>query len=80
MAKDNVIEVEGIVEDILGGWNYKVYVEEMGLEVMAKPAWKLRKYNIKIIPWDRVKLEISTYDPTKGRIVFRLNKPAKNES
>ncbi len=80
MVKEWVIEVEWIVQDILWGGNYKVFVEDMWLEVLAKPAGKLRKFNIKIIPGDRVKVEISTYDPTKGRITFRLNKPMKNES
>ena len=79
MAKDNIIEVEGVVTEILGWWNYKVVVEDMGLEVIAKPAGKLRKFNIKIIPGDKVKVELSMYDPTKGRITFRLNNPKKNE-
>ena len=80
MSKDNVIEVEWVVTEIVGGGNYKVSIEEMWLEVLAKPAWKLRKFNIKIIPGDRVKVELSTYDPTKGRITFRLNNAKKNES
>ncbi len=80
MSKDNIIEVEWVVTEIVWGWNYKVNIEDMWLEVLAKPAGKLRKFNIKIIPWDRVKVELSTYDPTKGRITFRLNNNKKNES
>jgi len=73
MVKTDKIEVEGTVIEILGGWEYKVEIGE-GMFVRAKPAWKLRKNNIRIIPGDKVKVELNEYDPTIWRITFRLKK------
>ena len=66
MAKDDVIEVDGIVTDALPNANFKVKLEN-GHEISGK----LRMHYIKILPGDKVKLELSTYDLTKGRITWR---------
>lgn len=70
MAND-AIEVSGSVVEILWWWNYKVYIEDMDLMVTAYAAGKMKRFNIKIIPWDMVNVELSPYEPTKWRIVYR---------
>lgn len=74
MAND-AIEVEGIVKDLLGWWKYLIYIEDMDIEVEAYAAWKMKKFNIKIIPGDLVQVELNPYEPTKWRITYRsINK------
>lgn len=70
MAKDDVIEVDGVVIDALPNANFKVKLEN-GHEVLAHISGKLRMHYIKILPGDKVKLELSTYDLNKGRITWR---------
>lgn len=70
MAKDDVIEVEGTVVESMPNAMFKVELEN-GHVVTAHISGKLRMHYIKILPGDKVKLELSTYDLTKGRIVWR---------
>ncbi|MEG1008733.1 MAG: translation initiation factor IF-1 [Clostridia bacterium] len=70
MAKDDVIEVEGIVIESLPNATFKVKLEN-GHEIIAHISGKLRMHYIKILPGDKVKLELSTYDLEKGRITWR---------
>lgn len=70
MAKDDAIEVEGVVTEKLRNANFRVRLDN-GHEVMAYVSGKMRKFFIKILPGDRVKLELSPYDLTKGRILYR---------
>lgn len=70
MAKEDVIEVEGIVTEALPNTNFKVKLEN-GYEVLAHISGKLRMNYIKILPGDKVKLELSPYDLTRGRITWR---------
>lgn len=70
MAKDDVIEVEGIVEEALPNATFTVKLEN-GHKVLAHISGKLRMHYIKILPGDKVKLELSTYDLNKGRITWR---------
>ncbi len=70
MAKDDVIEVEGTVVESMPNAIFKVELEN-GHVVTAHISGKLRMHYIKILPGDKVKLELSTYDLTKGRIVWR---------
>jgi len=72
MAKD-VIEVEGKVVKILPGTKFKVELENSAI-VDATLSGKMRKFNIRIVVGDRVSLEISPYDLTRGRISYRHNK------
>lgn len=69
-GKDDVIEVEGLVTEALPNANFKVKLEN-GHEVLAHISGKLRMHYIKILPGDKVKLELSTYDLNKGRITWR---------
>ena len=70
MAKEDVIEVDGVVSEALPNAMFKVKLEN-GHEVLAHISGKLRMNYIKILPGDKVKLELSTYDLSKGRITWR---------
>lgn len=75
MANSDAIEVEGIVVDVLGWGKYKIKITDMDLEIEAYAAGKMKKFNIRIIPGDLVKVQLSPYEPTKWRIVYRsINK------
>ena len=68
--KEDALEVEGTVTQALANTRFKVQLET-GTEVLAHVAGKMRKNFIRIVPGDRVRVELSPYDLTKGRIVFR---------
>ena len=68
--KEAAFEVEGTVTQALANTRFRVQLET-GAEVMAHVAGKMRKNFIRIVPGDRVKVELSPYDLTKGRIIFR---------
>ena len=70
MGKSDVIEVDGVVTKVLPSTMYNVQLEN-GHEVLAHISGKMRKYFIRIVTGDRVKLEMSPYDLTKGRITYR---------
>lgn len=70
MSKQDVIEIDGIVEDTLPNAMFKVKLEN-GHEIMAHVSGKIRMHYIRILPGDRVTVEISPYDLTRGRITFR---------
>lgn len=70
MAKEESIEVEGKVREALPNTQFRVELD-MGGMVLAHIAGKMRKHFIRIIPGDRVTVELSPYDLTRGRITFR---------
>ena len=70
MAKEEAIEVEGTVLEPLPNAMFKVELEN-GHTLIAHISGKMRMHYIKILPGDRVKLELSPYDLSKGRITFR---------
>ena len=70
MAKEEAIEVEGRVKEALANTQFRVELD-IGGEVIAHVSGKMRKNFIRIIPGDRVKVEISPYDLTRGRIAYR---------
>jgi translation initiation factor IF-1 len=69
--KEEAIEVEGRVKQALANTMFRVELD-IGGEVTAHIGGKMRKHYIRIIPGDRVKVEVSPYDLTKGRITFRI--------
>lgn len=71
MAKEEMIEIEGIVAEALPGATFKVELQN-GHMVLAHIAGKLRMHYIRILPGDKVRVELSPYDLTKGRITYRL--------
>lgn len=70
MAKEEMIEMEGTVTEVLRNSRYRVELEN-GHEVSAYTAGKMRKFRIRVVAGDKVTLEMSPYDLTKGRISFR---------
>lgn len=70
MKKEDVIEVEGTVLEPLPNAMFKVELET-GKVILAHISGKMRMYYIRILPGDRVTVQVSKYDPTKGRIVYR---------
>ncbi len=74
MAKEeDKIQVEGTVVEALPGTQFKVRLEN-GHEVLAYLSGKMRKYYIRILLGDKVRVEMSPYDLTRGRIVYRFRK------
>ena len=73
MAKEDVIEVEGKVVDTLPNAMFKVELEN-GATILAHVSGKIRMHDIRILPGDRVTVELSPYDLTKGRITYRFIK------
>lgn len=70
MAKSDVIEVEGKVLEVIPGGSFKVELEN-GHTIEAHMSGKMRMNYIRIAPGDRVMLELSPYDLTRGRITYR---------
>jgi len=70
MAKEELIEMEGTVTDVQRNSRYRVQLEN-GHEISAYTAGKMRKYRIRVVTGDKVTIEMSPYDLTKGRINFR---------
>ena len=70
MAKEELLEMQGVVDEVLPDSRYQVTLEN-GHKLIAYSAGKMRKNHIRIIAGDKVSLEMSPYDLTKGRITFR---------
>ena len=70
MSKEDVIELEGTVVETLPNTTFKVELEN-GHQILAHISGKLRINYIKILPVDKVKVEVSPYDLTRGRITWR---------
>jgi translation initiation factor IF-1 len=70
MAKQPNIEVDGTIKQALSNAMFRVELEN-GHIITAHISGKMRKYYIKLLPGDKVKLEMSPYDLTKGRITYR---------
>jgi translation initiation factor IF-1 len=69
-TKDEKIELEGEVVESFRSGMHKVALDN-GHETLGYTAGKMRRFRIRILPGDRVKIELSPYDLTRGRIVFR---------
>ena len=70
MAKEEALEVEGVVTQALANTRFRVQLDD-GPTVMAHVAGKMRKHFIRITAGDKVTVQISPYDLTKGRITYR---------
>jgi translation initiation factor IF-1 len=70
MAKGQAVEVEGTVVEALPNATFRVEMEN-GHRVLAHVSGKMRKFFIRILPGDRVRMELSPYDLTRGRITYR---------
>ncbi len=70
MAKEKPIEVDGEIKETLPNANFRVVLDN-GHEIIAHVSGKMRMHYIKLLPGDKVKIEMSPYDLSKGRITFR---------
>jgi translation initiation factor IF-1 len=71
MAKDDVIEMEGTVQETLPNTMFRVQLEN-GHVITAHISGRMRKHYIRILTGDKVKVEMTPYDLTKGRITYRM--------
>jgi translation initiation factor IF-1 len=71
MAKEDIINMEGRVEEVLPATMFRIKLDNVGTLVLAHLSGRMRKNNIKVLLGDRVELEFSPYDLTKGRITRR---------
>ena len=76
MTKEDLIEVEGVVQEALLNAMLRVGLDN-GHVVLAHISGKIRMHFIRILPGDRVKVELSPYDLTRGRITFRIKEEGK---
>lgn len=77
MAKQSSIEQDGTVRESLGNAMFRVELEN-GHKIIANISGKMRLHYIRILPGDKVKVEMSPYDLSKGRIVFRYKEVHNN--
>ncbi len=70
MAKEEAIKIDGVIKETLPNATFIVKLEN-GHEVLAHISGKMRMHFIKILPGDKVSLELSPYDLTRGRIIYR---------
>lgn len=70
MPKEEAITVEGVVTEVLPSAMFRIELEN-GHKILAYPRGKMRKYFIRIIVGDRVSIELSPYDLSRGRIIYR---------
>lgn len=70
MAKEELLEINGVVNEVLPDSRFRVTLDN-GHELVAYSAGKMRKHHIRILAGDKVSLELSPYDLSKGRITFR---------
>lgn len=70
MAKEDLLEMNGVVSEVLPDSKYRVTLDN-GHQLVAYSAGRMRKHHIRIIAGDKVSLEVSPYDFSKGRITFR---------
>jgi translation initiation factor IF-1 len=73
MPKEDAIEVQGVIQETLPNAMFKVSLEN-GHQVLAHISGKMRMHYIKILPGDKVTIELSPYDLTRGRITYRFSK------
>ncbi len=76
--KEGKIDIEGTVIEALPGTQFRVRLDN-GHEVLAYLSGKMRKYYIRILLGDRVRVELSPYDLTRGRIVYRYKRTFQQE-
>ena len=71
MAKEELLEIEGVVKELLPNAMFRVMLDN-NHEILAHTAGKMRKHRIRVLAGDRVNVEMTPYDLTKGRITFRF--------
>nr|AJB98496.1 translational initiation factor 1 [Helminthostachys zeylanica] len=79
MKKQDLIDVEGIVTESLPNATFRVCPDN-GCQVLARVSGRIRRNYIRILTGDRAKVELSPYDLTKGRIIYRLRNGSPNDT
>lgn len=69
-TKNDFLNFDGVVEELLPGASFKIKLEN-GHEIIAHLSGKMRMFKIRLLPGDKVKVEMTPYDLTKGRITYR---------
>ena len=72
MSKEDLLEMEGTIVEVLPNQMFKVQLDGMDTVIKAYTGGKMRQFKIRIVNGDRVKVEMSPYDLERGRITFRL--------
>ncbi len=72
MVKEETLEFSGVVTELLPNATFRVRLEENDHELIAHTAGKMRKNRIRVLAGDRVQVQMTPYDLTKGRIIFRF--------
>jgi len=70
-SKEETLELEGVVVDNLSNGRFTVTLNDNGTQIIAHISGKIRTHYIRILPGDKVRVEMTPYDLTRGRIVFR---------
>jgi translation initiation factor IF-1 len=70
LAKEDVIEMEGVIDEALSNGMFRIKLDN-GHEVLGHLAGRMRRFRIKVLLGDKVKVELSPYDLSRGRITFR---------
>jgi translation initiation factor IF-1 len=70
MSKEDLIEMDGVITEIMPNQRFRVELEN-GMNVQAYTSGKMRRFRIRVVTGDRVQLQMSPYDLTKGRISYR---------
>jgi translation initiation factor IF-1 len=71
VARADLIQIQGTVKEILAGGQFRVESDK-GQQFLAKIGGRMRRFHIKVIPGDKVTVEVSPYDPSHGLIVYRV--------
>ncbi len=71
MSRGDLVEITGKVTDALGGGQYRVELDQSGTTVRGRLSGRMRRFRIRVLPGDRVRVALSPYDLTHGFIVFR---------
>jgi len=71
LSKEDVIKMEGVISEVLPNTTYRVQIDQFERPVLASLSGRMRQNNIKVLMGDRVELEFSPYDLTRGRITRR---------
>lgn len=80
MSKQSNIEAFGLVTQELGNSMFRVHLDDFGTDILCSISGKIRKNYIRILAGDKVKVELSPYDLTRGRIVTRLKLTPEDDS
>jgi translation initiation factor IF-1 len=71
VSRGDLLELEGTIVDALGGGQYAIKVDQGGAMVRAQLSGRMRRFHIRVLPGDRVRVAVSPYDPSHGLIVYR---------